>query len=61
LSGQREKRRGRPISFDRKKHEEAPAVAVNTTSATPLKTPKSAPASNDINTVPGIMKVCMNI
>lgn len=61
LSGHREKTIGRPISLDKKQQEDAPAVAVNTTRATPLKTPKRDPASKDINTVPGIIKVCINM
>lgn len=61
LSGHREKTSGRPIILDKKKQEDAPAVAVNTTRATPLKIPKRAPASNDMKTVPGIIKVCMKM
>lgn len=61
LSGQREKTRGRPISLDKKKQEDAPAVAAKTTRATPLNTPKRDPASSDMNMVPGIIKVCMKM
>lgn len=59
--GQREKTRGRPINLDKKKQDDAPAVAANTTKATPLKTPKRDPASSDMKTVPGIIKVCMKM
>lgn len=52
---------GLPISFDRKKQDEAPAVELNTTKKMPLITPKRAPASNDMKIVPGIINVCMNM
>lgn len=61
LSGHSENTNGFPISFDRKKHEEAPAEAANTTRATPRSCPNREPASNDMNIVPGIMKVCMKM
>ncbi|CAN0890146.1 hypothetical protein LINGRAHAP2_LOCUS16280 [Linum grandiflorum] len=52
---------GSPISLDRKKQEDAPAVASKTTKKMPLITPNRAPASNDMQIVPGIMKVCMKM
>lgn len=52
---------GLPINLDKKKHEDAPAVALKTTKKRPLTTPKRAPASNDMKIVPGIIKVCMKI
>lgn len=61
MSGHREITSGLPISFDRKKQEDAPAVAAKTTRATPLGTPKRAPARRDMKMVPGIMKVCMKM
>jgi hypothetical protein len=47
--------------LDKKKQEDAPAVALKTTKKIPLTTPKRAPASNDMKSVPGIIKVCMKI
>lgn len=52
---------GLPINLDKKKQEEAPAVAFKTTKNSPLTTPKRAPASSDMKIVPGIIKVCMKI
>lgn len=60
LSGHNQQTKGLPISFDRKKQEHAPAVALKTTKKRPL-TPKRAPASKDMKIVPGIIKVCMKI
>lgn len=61
LSGHNQVTIGLPINLDKKKHEEAPAVALKTTNIIPLTTPKSAPANNDMKIVPGIINVCIKI
>lgn len=61
FSGHNQLTKGLPINLDKKKHEQAPAVALNTTKKTPLTLPKSAPASKDMKIVPGIIKVCMKM
>jgi len=53
--------KGLPINLDKKKQEDAPAVALKTTNSIPRTTPKSAPAKRDMKIVPGIMKVCMKM
>ena len=52
---------GVPNDLDIKKQQVAPEVAEKMTKRTPLYTPNKAPANNEKNIVPGIMKVCMNI
>lgn len=61
FSGHNQLTKGLPINLDKKKHEQAPAVALKTTKKRPLTTPKRAPASKDIKIVPGIIKVCMKM
>lgn len=61
FSGHNQLTKGLPINLDKKKHEDAPAVALKTTRKRPLMTPKRAPASKDMKIVPGIMKVCMKM
>lgn len=61
LSGHNHVTIGLPINLDKKKHEDAPAVALKTTNIIPLTTPKRAPANNDIKIVPGIINVCIKI
>ena len=53
--------RPQPKNLDIKKQQAAPEVAEKMTKRTPLYTPNKAPANNEKNIVPGIMKVCMNI
>lgn len=61
LSGQIQITKGLPINLDNKKQEHAPAVALKTTRIRPLITPNRDPASKDIKSVPGIIKVCMKM
>lgn len=61
LSGHIQLTKGRPTNFERKQQDEAPDVAEKTIRTIPFATPKSAPASNDKNMVPGIMNVCMKM
>lgn len=61
FSGHNQLTKGLPINLDKKKQEDAPAVALKTTKRRPLTTPKRAPASKDIKIVPGIIKVCMKM
>lgn len=61
FSGHNQPTKGLPINLERKKQEEAPTVALNTTNIRPLTTPKRAPANNDIKIVPGIINVCIKI
>lgn len=61
LSGHNQLTKGLPINLDKKKQEDAPAVALKTTRKMPLTTPNKAPASNDMKIVPGIINVCMNM
>lgn len=61
FSGHIQETKGLPIKLERKKQAVAPAVALKTTNIRPLTTPKRAPANNDKKTVPGIIKVCINM
>ena len=61
LSGHNQETKGLPINFDKKKQDDAPAVALKTTKRSPWKTPNRAPANKDMKIVPGIMNVCMKM
>ena len=61
FSGHIQETKGLPIKLERKKQAVAPAVALKTTKTRPLTTPKRAPPNNDKKTVPGIIKVCINM
>ena len=61
FSGHNQLTKGLPISLETKQQDDPPAVAVKTTKMPPLITPKRAPASKDMNIVPGIMNVCMKM
>jgi hypothetical protein len=61
FSGHNQVTIGLPINLDKRKHEDAPAVALKTTNIIPLTTPKRAPANNDMKIVPGIINVCIKI
>src|ERR1044072_6020119 len=43
LSGHNQETKGLPINLDKKKHEDAPAVALKTTNIIPRTTPKKSP------------------
>jgi uncharacterized protein with NAD-binding domain and iron-sulfur cluster len=61
FSGHNQLTKGLPINFDKRKQDDAPAVALKTTKRRPLITPKRAPASKDMKIVPGIINVCMKM
>lgn len=61
FSGHNQLTKGLPINLDKKKQDDAPAVAFKTTKRRPLITPKRAPASKDMKIVPGIINVCMKM
>ena len=61
FSGHSQKTKGLANNFDKKKHEEAPAVAEKTTKISPFNIPNRAPARREKNIVPGIINVCMNM
>lgn len=61
LPGHIHKASGRPTSLDRKKQQDAPALALKMTTIMPRMGPNSEPARSDITIVPGIMNVCMKM
>lgn len=61
FSGHNQETIGLPINLDKKKHEDAPAVALKTTNIMPRTTPKRAPAKSDMKIVPGIINVCIKM